>query len=218
MRAASGAIERLQIKNGNIRYHTIDEASPTGICGSGILDAVAQLYVAGVIDESGRMKGNHPRIRSYQGRREFVLVKEEEGNGHAAVVITQSDVRELQLAKAAIRTGIQVLLEANDCAEKEIDKVIIAGAFGTYIDVSSAMTIGMLPSLPLDRFRQVGNAAGSGAKLSLISLSKRAEAQAIASQVHYVELASAPNFMQTFVESSYLGQYRITDGRREDIN
>jgi len=127
-------------------------------------------------------------------------------------------VRELQLAKAAIRTGIQVLLETNSCSEEEIEQVIIAGAFGTYINVSSAITIGMLPPLPLDRFRQVGNAAGMGAKLALISGSKRSQAQNIASRVHYLELATAPNFMSTFVQASYLGRYRMRHGKRREID
>jgi uncharacterized 2Fe-2S/4Fe-4S cluster protein (DUF4445 family) len=124
----------------------------------------------------------------------------------------------LQLAKAAIRSGIQALLEANDFPEDEIKQVVIAGAFGTYIDVASAVAIGMLPSLPLNRFRQAGNAAGMGAKLALISLAKRAESQVIASRVKYIELASAPNFEQTFIQASYLGRYRIINGKRKEIN
>jgi len=164
------------------------------------------------------MKKSHPRVRTQQTQLEFVLVDEEKRNGHPAVVITQGDVRELQLAKAAIRTGIQVLLETNGCSEEEINQVIIAGAFGTYIDISSAMTIGMLPSLPISRFRQVGNAAGMGAKLALISISKRTEAQTIASKVHYIELASATNFMKTFIQTSYLGRYRMTYGNMEEID
>jgi uncharacterized 2Fe-2S/4Fe-4S cluster protein (DUF4445 family) len=218
MRAATGAIERLRIADGNIQYQTIEEASPVGICGSGILDALSQLYQAGIIDEGGRIMDNHRRVRTHEGQREFVLVSKEERGGQSAITITQYDVRELQLAKAAIRTGIQVLLEANNCSEGEIEKVIIAGAFGTYIDVASAMAIGMLPPLPLARFRQVGNAAGMGAKLALISLGKRAEAQAIASRVNYIELASAPDFEQTFIQASYLGRYRIIHGRRERID
>jgi uncharacterized 2Fe-2S/4Fe-4S cluster protein (DUF4445 family) len=218
MRAATGAIERLRIENDGVQYQTIDQAPPVGICGSGILDALSQLYLAKVIDEGGRIIDNHPRVRAYKRQREFVLVGEKERGGQPAITITQHDVRELQLAKAAIRTGIQVLLETNGCPEDEIEQVVIAGAFGTYIDVASAVVIGMLPSLPLDRFRQVGNAAGMGAKLALISLSKRAEAQAIASEVKYIELASAPNFSQAFMQASYLGRYRIIDGRREEID
>jgi len=218
MRAATGAIERLRIAGDSIQYQTIGEAPPIGICGSGILDAMAQLYLAGIIDEGGRIVENHPRVHTYKGQREFVLVSKEERGGQPAISITQQDIRELQLAKAAIRTGIQVLLEANGCSEDEIKQVIIAGAFGTYIDVASAVAIGMLPSLPLNRFRQAGNAAGMGAKLALISLSQRAKAQAVASRVNYIELASAPNFEQTFIQASYLGRYRIIDGRREEID
>ena len=218
MRATSGAIERVRIASGSIQYQTIDEVPPVGICGSGILDTMAQLYLAGIIDKGGRMKENHPRVRAHKNQREFVLVSKEEQGKRPAIVTTQQDVRQLQLAKAAIRTGIQALLEANGCSEEEIKQVIIAGAFGSYIDVSSAITIGMLPSLPLDRFRQVGNAAGMGAKLALISLSQRTRAQAIASSVRYLELASTPNFMDTFIQANYLGRYRITRDERQEID
>jgi uncharacterized 2Fe-2S/4Fe-4S cluster protein (DUF4445 family) len=197
MRAATGAIERLRIADDIVQYQTIDGAPPIGICGSGILDALSQLYLAKAIDEGGRIMDNHPRVRTYKGQREFVLVNKEERGGKPAITITQHDVRELQLAKAAIRSGIQALLEANDCPE---------------------VTIGMLPSLPPNRFLQAGNAAGMGAKLALISLAKRAEAQVIASRVKYIELAGAPGFEQTFIQASYLGRYRIIDGKRKEID
>ena len=218
MRAASGAIERVQLADDNIQYQTVDKAPPVGICGSGILDAIAQLYLAGVINEGGRMLQSHPRVRNGQKQREFVLIGDEERSGQPAIVITQQDVRELQLAKSAIRTGIQVLLDTGGYSEDEISQVAIAGAFGTYIDVSSAITIGMLPAIPLNRFQQVGNAAGMGAKMALISLSKRADGAAVASRVRYIELASAPNFTQTFVQAGYLGRYRIRHGNREKID
>jgi len=218
MRAATGAIERLRIDGDKIQYQTIDGAPPVGVCGSGILDALAQLYLAKIIDEGGRIINNRPRVRSYKGQHEFILVSKEERKGKPAITITQHDVRELQLAKAAIRTGIQVLLETSGCSEAEIKQVIIAGAFGTYIDVASAVAIGMLPPLPLNRFRQVGNAAGMGAKLALISLKSRAKAQAVASRVSYIELASVPKFEQVFVQANYLGRYRIIDGKREEID
>jgi uncharacterized 2Fe-2S/4Fe-4S cluster protein (DUF4445 family) len=218
MRAATGAIERLRIDGDKIHYQTIGGAPPVGICGSGILDALAQLYLAKIIDEGGRIVDNRPRVRAYKGQREFMLVSKEERKGKPAITITQHDVRELQLAKAAIRTGIQMLLETSGCSEAEIKQVIIAGAFGTYIDVASAVAIGMLPSLPLNRFRQVGNAAGMGAKLALISLKSRAKAQTVASRVSYIELASAPKFEQVFVQANYLGRYRIMNGRRRKID
>lgn len=216
MRAATGAIERLRIGQG-IQYQTIDGAPPVGICGSGILDALSQLWLAGVIDETGRIMDHHPLVRRYRGEREVVLVSKEDRKGKPAITITQHDVRELQLAKAAIRSGIQVLLEACGCPEDAIKQVIIAGAFGTYVDISSAVAIGMLPPLPMKRFRQVGNAAGMGAKLALISLTKRTEAQDIASKVRYTELAGVPSFQETFVQASYLGRFRIVNGRREKL-
>jgi uncharacterized 2Fe-2S/4Fe-4S cluster protein (DUF4445 family) len=218
MRAADGAIERLRITGEDIHYQTIGGVPPVGICGSGIIDAVAQLYRVGVLDKRGRMVEGHSRVRSSEEQREFLLVSEEEHGKHPSIVITQQDVREVQLAKAAIRAGIQILLEAKGRTEEEIEQVIIAGAFGNYIDVDGAVTIGMLPSLPLDRFHQVGNAAGMGAKLSLISCSKRVEAQTIASMAHYIELANAPNFISTFAQASHLGLYRLRNGNRAEIS
>lgn len=218
MRAASGAIERLRMDGDEVQYQTIGRAPPVGICGSGMIEALAQLFLAGFVDEGGRMRDSRPHVRTTGGQREFILVSKKKRKGKPAITITQSDVRELQLAKAAIRTGIQLLLEARGCSEADIKQVIIAGAFGTYIDVDSAMTIGMLPPLPLDRFRQVGNAAGMGAKLALISLRSRAKARHVASRVNYVELASTPSFQPTFLQASYLGRYRIADGKREVID
>ncbi|MGD8599401.1 MAG: ASKHA domain-containing protein [Anaerolineae bacterium] len=210
MRAANGAIERLRLSDGHIEYQTIGGAPPVGLCGSGILDVLAQLVVAGVVDANGRM-GEHPRVRaidgdpSRHGTREFVLVSEEEQRGeHPAITFTQKDVRELQLAKGAMRTGIETLLATSGLEAEDIEQVIIAGAFGTYIDVESAITIGMLPSLPLDRFRQVGNAAGIGAKLALISKSKRREAQEMRQRIDYVELATDPGFIKNFSQAMYL--------------
>jgi uncharacterized 2Fe-2S/4Fe-4S cluster protein (DUF4445 family) len=204
MRAARGAIEKVRIENNSIQIQTIDDAPPAGICGSGVLDAMAQLYLAGVVDGSGRMLDGHPRVRIGQEYREFVLVGEGESGAPMTVVLTQHDIRELQLAKAAIRTGIQVLLATNGRKEQELDQVIIAGAFGTYIDVASAVAIGMMPSLPLERFRQVGNAAGMGARMALISSTQRLRAKALAAKINYVELGSAPQFSETFLNACSL--------------
>jgi uncharacterized 2Fe-2S/4Fe-4S cluster protein (DUF4445 family) len=204
MRAARGAIEKVRIENNDVQIETIDDAPPAGMCGSGVLDAMAQLHVAGVVDGSGRMLDSHPRVRTDQGYREFVLVQEGESGAPMTVVLTQRDIRELQLAKAAIQTGIQVLLATNGRMEQELDQVIIAGAFGSYIDVSSAVAIGMMPNLPLERFKQVGNAAGMGARMALVSSSQRMKAQIIASRVKYVELGSASQFSETFLKACSL--------------
>jgi uncharacterized 2Fe-2S/4Fe-4S cluster protein (DUF4445 family) len=208
MRAAAGAIERLRFVNDRVEYQTINGAAPVGLCGSGILDALAQLHVMGVVDQGGKMH-DHKGIRVREGVREFVLVEQQGENGRSDITLTQHDVRQLQLAKGAIRTGISALLQSRGIGSNEIDEVIIAGAFGSYVDVASAITIGMLPALPLDRFQQVGNAAGAGARLALLSRRQREEAEGIAIRVRYIELASAPRFADLFSESMHLGEYRV---------
>jgi len=218
MRAAKGAIERLQITKDTIHYQTIDGAPPVGICGSGALDALAQLYLAGLIDSGGRFRRKHPRVRMKDNQAEFLLVDQEEQDSRSVIVITQKDIRELQLANAAIRTGIHLLLETNGFTEEQIRQVVIAGAFGSYIDLASAVTVGLLPPLPLNRFRQVGNSAGTGAKMALVSLTRRKEAQAITSRTRYIELANNPDFKQTFIETSHIGRYRIKLGKREVLD
>jgi uncharacterized 2Fe-2S/4Fe-4S cluster protein (DUF4445 family) len=209
MRAAVGAIEHLRLREEKVEYQTIGGEPPVGLCGSGLLDAAAELVRTGVVDRHGRM-GSHPRVRETDGDREFVLVSEAErsravgGNlseAPGAISLTQRDVRQLQLAKGALRTGIELLLQDQAVALQEIEAVVIAGAFGTYIDVGSAIAIGMLPNLPLERFRQVGNAAGMGAKRALVSLSERRRAADLASRVRYLELAAHPRFADTFARS-----------------
>jgi uncharacterized 2Fe-2S/4Fe-4S cluster protein (DUF4445 family) len=202
MRAAPGAIEHVRLSGERLEIQTIGGEAPVGICGSGLLDVVAQLRLNNVIDKNGKMgAGLHSLIRSQNGTTEFVLA---ERANQEPITISQKDVRELQLAKAAIRLGIQALVIAEGITENDIEQVIIAGAFGTFINVESAITIGMLPALPLERFKQVGNAAGTGARLALISQSQRAKAERIAQQDGYIELASVPNFNRKFAEATYL--------------
>jgi uncharacterized 2Fe-2S/4Fe-4S cluster protein (DUF4445 family) len=211
MRAARGAIERLRLVKDVVEYQSIGDGPPVGLCGSGVVDATAQLFLAGVLDRRGRML-EHPRVREVDGVREFVLVDEPSVLGgrtretdRTAIVFTQQDVRQVQLAKGAIRTGVELLLAASGRKTEEIDAVIIAGAFGSYIDMASAIAIGLLPRLPLDRFRQVGNAAGMGAKLALVSRQKREAAQRLASRIGYLELAGHPQFSTTFAQAMLLG-------------
>jgi uncharacterized 2Fe-2S/4Fe-4S cluster protein (DUF4445 family) len=137
----------------------------------------------------------------------FVLAPEGEQEKGRELLITQKDIRQLQLAKAAVRTGIQVLLKEGGRSADEIEEVIIAGAFGTYVDVESAVTVGMLPRLPLSRFRQVGNAAGMGAQIALISSAMRKQAEGLASRIRYIELGGSPQFSSIFVQACYLGEY-----------
>ncbi len=208
MKAALGAIDRLQLVDNKVQYHTIGGVPATGLCGSAIIDAVSQLYQAGVLDAGGKMK-DHPLVRVENDQREFVIVSEEESGKHKAITMTQHDVRELQLAKAAVRTGIEVLLQSSSIAEKHIDQIIIAGAFGSYLDLTSAIIIGMLPSLSLDYFRQVGNAAGTGARMALVSKSKRLEAQELSCRIQYIELSTTPGFDKIYTKATQIEPYNM---------
>lgn len=201
MRGSEGAVEKVRIIGNEVKYHTIREKEPVGICGSGILDAVAQLYLNGIVDSSGIMKP-HERVRRTEDSVEFVITDPESDN---PVTITQKDVHEILLAKGAIYTGIQVLLDENNLSVYDLEKVIISGGFGTFIDISSAITIGMLPPLSLDHFEQVGNAAGIGAKVALVSKKRRDEAVDIADRTDYIEMAEVPDFMKIFAHSTFLG-------------
>jgi uncharacterized 2Fe-2S/4Fe-4S cluster protein (DUF4445 family) len=202
MRAAPGAIEHVRLWGEKLDVQTIGLEPAVGICGSGLLDAVAQMRVNNILDSSGRMHP-HPRVRQQGRTREFVLV---ERAGKDPITVSQQDVRELQMAKAAIRAGIRALVEAEGQTEESIDQVILAGAFGTYLDIESAIEIGMLPPLPPDRYRQVGNAAGTGARLALISRSQRLQAEQIALQDGYIELGTIKNFNRKFAEASSMSR------------
>jgi uncharacterized 2Fe-2S/4Fe-4S cluster protein (DUF4445 family) len=196
MRAAPGAVERVRLVEGRIEYQTIDDAPPVGICGSGVLDGVAEMVRVGVLQASGAMvAGSHPRVRGSDRPAEFLLVPAGERDAPHDLAITRKDVNEIQLAKAAIRAGIEVLLEEAGLQAEQVGRVVVAGAFGTYLDVNSALAIGMFPPLPRERFAQVGNAAGMGAKMALISRRCREAAGKIARRVEYVELTTHPRFV-----------------------
>lgn len=205
MRAAPGAIERVQIKNGQLNIYTIGGKHPVGICGSGILDTVAELLKDGIIDHRGLFQEGAPNIREGMStrHREFLLVPAEDTGHGKDIVVTRSDVNEIQLAKGAIRAGLEILLEEGEIAAGDIDEFIIAGAFGTYLNVGSAITVGMFPELPRERFRQVGNAAGTGAQQMLISAERRRIADEIPERVEYIELTTHAGFEKAFMEALF---------------
>jgi uncharacterized 2Fe-2S/4Fe-4S cluster protein (DUF4445 family) len=204
MRAANGAVERVRIMDGQLEYQTIGNEPAVGICGSGILDAIAELKTAGVLNHRGAMQPDHPLVRHGENGPEVVLVPAQATQQRRDIILSRKDVSEIQLAKGAIRAGIEILLEQVGLTPADIDHVIIAGAFGTYIDIASAVTIGMFPPLPPERFRQVGNAAGIGAKLSLLSLAQRTAAAALAEEVEYLELTNYPGFVNEFARAMNL--------------
>jgi uncharacterized 2Fe-2S/4Fe-4S cluster protein (DUF4445 family) len=202
MRAAPGAIEWVRVVDGRVEYQTIDGAPPVGICGSGILDSVAELRRIGVLKENGSMRRDgHPRVRQSGDRPEFVLVPAGEQGAPNDIVINRKDVSEIQLAKGAIRAGIEVLLDEAGIEIDQVERVVVAGAFGTYLDVANARAIGMFPPLPLNRFDQVGNAAGIGAKLALLSRRCRGVAEEIAHRVEYIELTTDARFSNAYMDA-----------------
>ncbi len=204
MRAAPGAIERVQIEEGLIRLQTVDGQPAVGICGSGIVDAVAELLDAGAIDHTGRMNLEHALVREGAEHSEVCLLGAADAGHGRDIVVTRKDVNEIQLAKAAIRTGQEILLSVAGLNHADIDEVIIAGAFGTYLDIHSAVRLGMFPPLPLSHFRQVGNAAGAGAIQMLLSAKRRLLASEISDRIEYVELTTHPDFKSLYAQSLHL--------------
>jgi uncharacterized 2Fe-2S/4Fe-4S cluster protein (DUF4445 family) len=201
MRAVPGAIERVKLQDGQVFCQTVEDRPAVGICGSGILDAIAEMYAHRVLNSKGRFLASHPRIRGSGRSAEFVLVAEPHSGHGRAVSVTPVDVQEIQLAKGAIRAGLDVLLREAGIDASAVDEFVIAGAFGTYLDIESAMRIGMFPELPLDRFQQVGNAAGRGAQMMLTSKAMRARAGQIVERVQYVELTTYPGFSKIFAHA-----------------
>ena len=201
MRAVPGAIERAKFYDGEWQFSTVDGLAPVGICGSGILDVVAGLLESGQIDETGRFtdKVCH-RVTHSQGGAIELVPAEKSGTGKA-ILVTRGDIREIQLAKAAIRSGVEVLLTQAGISSEEIDHFLVAGAFGTYLNLESAVAIGMFPRLPHDRYRQIGNAAGMGAQMMLINAQSRREAEDILSRMTYVELTTVPDYMDKYVDA-----------------
>lgn len=200
MRAAEGAVERVRHLDGRFTLHTIGGGAPAGICGSGILDAVVAGRAAGIIEDRGGFRRSHALVTRARDGPAWILVPAAQTAHGRDIVVTRRDVGEIQLAKSAIRSGIEILLSAAGVRAEELEEVVVAGAFGTYLDVTSAIAIGMLPRLPESRFRQVGNAAGQGAQLLLVSRGSRRRADDISRRVHYVELTTHPGFADTFAE------------------
>lgn len=204
MRAAPGAIEQVQMVAGNIHFHTIGGGLPVGICGSGILDTIAEMRRLGIIDTTSRLQKDTPRSRTGKHGGDFVLVPASKTGHGREIIITRKDIHEIQLAKGAIRAGIDILLFEAGISYEKIDELIVAGAFGTYLDVGKAVNIGMFPPLPLNRFKQVGNAAGIGAKQLLLSVARRREAPELIKRVEYIELTTHLLFTDIYIKALLL--------------
>ncbi len=209
MRAADGAIEGVQIHGDELRMQVIGDTDPVGLCGSGLVDAVAALVGAGLLDHSGRFvpdeeaRAAHPTLgeRLTKIGEERVYVLHPRGADPAeSVFLSQRDIRELQFAKASIATGWQILVNELGVEAGDITQVLLAGSFGAYLSPSSAVRIGLVPRLALPRIVSAGNVAGEGSKMVALSLRERAEATSILSEVEYVELSGRADFNDLFID------------------
>lgn len=192
MRALAGAVDRVWLEGHEVRFSVVGGGEPAGFCGAGLIDLLAVLLKTGSMDARGRLQRGATGVEAGPEGLEFRL---------GGVPLTQADIRQLQLAKAAVRSGIEALLRTTGTRAEEIGRVYLAGAFGVAIDPASAMAIGMFPRLPADRFLPVGNAAGMGAYLALISRSLREEAARLARAAEYLELTILPGYQDLFLSS-----------------
>jgi uncharacterized 2Fe-2S/4Fe-4S cluster protein (DUF4445 family) len=202
MRAAPGAIEGVKISDDDVALQVIGDVEPVGLCGSGLVDAVAALLSVGLLDASGRLAspeaaaelkpGLAGRLRQVGQERVFALTDE--------VYLSQRDVRELQFAKAAIATGWRLLAAEMGIEPTDVQQVLLAGSFGSYLSPASAVRIGLVPDIPSVRIVSAGNVAGEGAKMALLSVRERAAAQTLLEEVRYVELSDRPDFNDRFVD------------------
>ncbi len=209
MRGAQGAIDRVTI-DGDVRVHTIGETPALGICGSGLIDLLAGLLDARVIDWTGLIRVEardslppalRDRVTMRGEERVFTVLRPGEAGARGEIVLTQDDVRQVQLAKGAIASGIAMLLHVAAVPLERVDELMLAGGFGNYLSIPSAIRIGLIPALPLPRVRYVGNAASLGAQLCLLSEAERGRAESVAARIEHVSLAAHPDFEQLFVDA-----------------
>jgi uncharacterized 2Fe-2S/4Fe-4S cluster protein (DUF4445 family) len=206
MKATRGAIERVLISpEGNVNYRAVGNAKPRGICGSGLIDLVAGLYETGFIDRSGNLlPGATDRIRERDGLLEFVLIPQARSDSGKDLIITQADLNNLLSAKAAIYAGAQVLAKSTGLDFDEIETIYIAGGFGNYLDRGKAISIGLIPDLPLEKVRFVGNTAILGARLALLSEEIWNEIEHIAQSITYYDLISYPYYYDEFLAAKFI--------------
>ena len=211
MRAAAGAIERVAV-DGEVRVSVIGDQPPRGLCGTGVIDAIAELLDAGVIDSTGRMLTRdelpatlpdavRERVAEVDGQPCFVLVPAGQSASGEALCLTQRDVRQVQLCKGAISAGTGIILQEYGVSIDELDRVMLAGAFGNYVRARSVIRIGLLPDVPVEKVEFIGNAAGTGARMVLAGRACRENAEQVARDTEYVELAGRPDFQMKFAEA-----------------
>ena len=201
MTAAKGAIEKVQIDDGRVALATIDNAPPKGICGSGIIDILAELCRYNIVNRSGLLDTNHPLVRQGEAGAELVLARAAQTGSALDIVVTQKDISEIQLAKGAIRAGLETLLAVTRTPASAVAEVMVAGAFGSYLDLGSVRAIGMFPDFENARRHQIGNAALEGAKMILLSKEERAQAAELVETGCHLETSTYKDFARLFAKA-----------------
>ena len=214
MRAGDGAIDHVRIDSETLEpeISIIGGTSAKGICGSGVIDVVAEMLKTGIIDYTGRFRvTDHPRIRRGSDGYEYIIVRKGEFGAERDIVLTLKDIREIQKAKAAVQAAFRILSGKLGITRRDIDRVYIAGSFGFYLNPESAITIGLLPEVPLDKITLVGNTAGSGARILLKNTDWRVKVEKLYERVEYVELAAERVFHKVFIDSIYFPSGNVSE-------
>jgi uncharacterized 2Fe-2S/4Fe-4S cluster protein (DUF4445 family) len=215
MRATRGAIEQVRINPSNYEpmIITVGNRKPIGICGSGLIDALSEMFLAGVINEKGKINLDLPtdRVRSTEGGAEYILVRADDSATRRDIVITEVDIDNLMRAKAAVYAGIEVLLSSVDMDVTMIDELLIAGAFGRYLEVDKAVNIGLLPDIGFEKMKFVGNGSLLGAHLAALSREMMMKADEIARQMTYLELSTNAMFMDRYLSALFFPHTNLDD-------
>jgi uncharacterized 2Fe-2S/4Fe-4S cluster protein (DUF4445 family) len=204
MRAGNGAIDKVWLDEGNLKYHVIGNRLARGICGSAIIDLTASLLAAGCLKTTGQLDSHENslvNVLTTERGNSVVLTEADQSAAGNPLSFNQDDVRQVQLAKSAIRTGIDILLKEASLSINELDTIYLAGAFGNYMDPHNAIAIGLLPPVAVNKIVNIGNAAGKGAILALTSNTKMIQAQMLKEKIKYVELANYPGFQDAFMKN-----------------
>jgi len=206
MRATTGAIQKVKIEDTEVKLSTIGGIKARGICGSGLIDLIAELFLNNIIDPTGKFQkdSENPRIRHREEELEFILVFANESGTGKDIVFTETDIGNVIRSKAAILSAAKVLIESVGMTFQNLDRIFVAGGFGNYLNIKRAITIGLLPDIPIEKIQFIGNSSLSGARMALLSTHALEEANLIAKKMTYFELSVNPQFMDEFVAAMFL--------------
>jgi uncharacterized 2Fe-2S/4Fe-4S cluster protein (DUF4445 family) len=208
MRAEEGAVEKIAIDSETFEstWSAVGDQSPRGICGSGMIDLISELLRAGIIDRSGKFRPDldHPRIAKIKGEPVYILVSADQTAMNEDIIFAESDIRNLIYSKGAVYAGFTTLLNEAGMDFSMVDRVVIAGGFGQYLNIDKAVTIGLLPDIDRDKFIYTGNSAIAGAYMALLSSESRREARQISNDMTYVDFSSNSRYMDEFTSAMFL--------------